>query len=124
MQRSAGGEVPAAWTEPTGRRRGGAGCRDGLPGGRLAELAARVGSGDDLLRRFTLHMRAVQHWPETLRTELTRCGIQVPSTPSCVKAIDLLRVNDFKSFVVPSERKERKKEKFSPWKKEGATMMW
>ena len=51
--------------------------------------------------------------PETLRTELTRCGIQVPSTPSCVKAIDLLRVNDFKSFVVPSERKERKKEKFS-----------
>ena len=51
--------------------------------------------------------------PEALRTEPTRCGIQVPSTPSCVKAIDLLRVNDFKSFVVPSERKERKKEKFS-----------
>ena len=33
--------------------------------------------------------------------------------PSCVKAIDLLRVNDFKSFVVPSERKEREKENFS-----------
>ena len=52
-----------------------------------------------------------------------RSGVAFPFRPSCVKAIDLLRVNDFKSFVVPSERKERKKEKFSPWKK-SATMMW